>query len=211
MERKPGFPLDAGDVPDFGGDNFRCKWSGHGPGSNICVDFSNMAISAVRNIVPDKVRIPCNIVIVATFVTVIDLLMNAFLHDLHKSLGIFIPLIVVNCIILGRAEAFAAKNNVFMSALDGLGMGVGYTLALMVIAVVREIIGSGTIMGRSIGSPGVLLAVLPPGGFITLGFLMALMNNLQIRAAARAGKTFEPPTHLDCRHCMMCDLGGKNP
>jgi electron transport complex protein RnfE len=186
----------------------------NGVGMGLAVIFvlicSNMAISAVRNIVPDKVRIPCYIVIVATFVTVVDLLMNAFLHDLHKSLGIFIPLIVVNCIILGRAEAFAAKNNVIMSALDGLGMGVGYTLALMVIAVVREIIGSGTIMGHAIGSPGVLLAVLPPGGFITLGFLMALMNHLQIRAAARAGKTFEPPAHLDCRHCMMCDLGGKN-
>jgi len=143
---------------------------------------------------------------------VVDLLMNAFLHDLHKSLGIFIPLIVVNCIILGRAEAFASKNSVAMSAVDGLGMGIGFTLALLVISSVREVLGSGAILGHSIGLPqGVLLAVLPPGGFITLGFLLALMNHVQGRLAARAGRTFEPPTHLDCRHCLMCDFSGRNP
>lgn len=182
---------------------------GMGLAATFVLICSNMAISAVRNLVPAKVRIPCYIVIIATFVTVVDLLMNAFLHDLHKSLGIFIPLIVVNCIILGRAEAFASKNSVVMSAADGLGMGLGFTLALLAIAAVREIIGSGTIMGHSLGLPGVLLVVLPPGGFITLGCLMALMNHLQIRAAARSGKTFEPPEHLDCRHCLMCDLAGK--
>ncbi len=183
---------------------------GMGLAATFVLVCSNMAISAVRNLVPGKVRIPCYIVIIATFVTVVDLLMNAFLHDLHKSLGIFIPLIVVNCIILGRAEAFASKNSVAMSAADGLGMGIGFTSALIVISAVREIIGSGAIMGHSIGLPqGVLLAVLPPGGFIALGFLMALMNHVQRRAAARAGRTFEPPEHLDCRHCLMCDLAGK--
>ncbi len=182
---------------------------GMGLAATFVLICSNMAISAVRHLVPAKVRIPCYIVVIATFVTVVDLLMNAFLHDLHKSLGIFIPLIVVNCIILGRAEAFASKNSVVMSAADGLGMGIGFTLALMVISAVREIIGSGAIMGQSLGTPGVLLAVLPPGGFIALGFLMALMNHVQGRLAARAGKTFEPPEHLDCRHCLMCDLAGK--
>jgi len=170
---------------------------------------SNLAISAVRNLVPGKVRIPCYIVIIATFVTVVDLLMNAFLHDLHKSLGIFIPLIVVNCIILGRAEAFASKNTMLMSVIDGLGMGIGFTLALVVTSGVRELLGSGTLMGHSVGlAPGILLMILPPGGFITLGFLLALMNHIQARLAARAGRSFEPPRHLDCRHCMMCELGG---
>ncbi len=185
---------------------------GMGLAATFVLFCSNMAISAVRNVVPAKVRIPCYIVIVATFVTVVDLLMNAFLHDLHKSLGIFIPLIVVNCIILGRAEAFASKNSVAMSAVDGLGMGIGFTLALLVISAVREVLGSGAILGHSIGLPqGVLLAVLPPGGFITLGFLLALMNHVQGRLAARAGRTFEPPAHLDCRHCLMCDFSGRNP
>ncbi len=208
-QENPVFRLMLGMCPTLAVTTSVENGLGMGLAATFVLVCSNMAIAAVRNLVPAKVRIPCYIVIIATFVTVVDLLMNAFLHDLHKSLGIFIPLIVVNCIILGRAEAFASKNNVVMSAADGLGMGIGFTLALIVIAAIREIIGSGTLMGHSLGTPGVLLAVLPPGGFITLGFLMALMNQLQIRAAARAGKTFEPPEHLDCRHCLLCDLGGK--
>lgn len=183
----------------------------NGLGMGLAVTFvltcSNMAISAVRNIVPAKVRIPCYIIIIATFVSVVDLLMNAFAHELHKSLGIFIPLIVVNCIILGRAEAFAGKNPVLISAIDGLGMGLGFMLSLTVISAVREFLGAGTLMGFTVGSwEGMLLVVLPPGGFITLGFLLALMNNIQTRLAARSGRSFEPPAHLDCRRCMMCDM-----
>ena len=166
---------------------------------------SNTAVAAVRNIVPNKVRIPCYIVIIATFVTVVDLLMNAFTHDLHKALGIFIPLIVVNCIILGRAEAFARKNSVWLSIADGIGMGIGFTLALIVVAAVREILGNATLLGYAVGHYQVtLLMILPPGGFLTLGCLLALMNQIQTSIAGRA---YIPPPTLDCRHCMICKWG----
>ena len=166
---------------------------------------SNTAVAAVRNIVPGKVRIPCYIVIIATFVTVVDLLMNAFTHDLHKALGIFIPLIVVNCIILGRAEAFARKNSVWLSIADGIGMGIGFTLALIVVAAFREILGNATLLGYAVGHYQVtLLMILPPGGFLTLGCLLALMNQIQ---ASIAGHAYVPPPTLDCRHCMICKWG----
>ena len=169
---------------------------------------SNTAVAAVRNIVPDKVRIPCYIVIIATFVTVVDLLMNAFTHDLHKALGIFIPLIVVNCIILGRAEAFARKNSVWLSIADGIGMGIGFTLALIVVAAVREILGNATLLGYAVGHYQVtLLMILPPGGFLTLGCLLALMNHIQAGIARHSGRAYTPPATLDCRHCTICKWG----
>jgi Na+-translocating ferredoxin:NAD+ oxidoreductase subunit E len=171
---------------------------------------SNTVISAVRNIVPGKVRIPCYIVIIATFVTVVDLLMNAFAHELHKALGIFIPLIVVNCIILGRAEAFASKNSVWLSLADGIGMGIGFTLALIVVAAVREILGNATLLGYAVGHYQVtLLMVLPPGGFLTLGCLLALMNHIQAALALRGGHAYTPQSALDCRHCMICKWGAE--
>ena len=150
--------------------------------------FSNMAISMCRNVIPQSVRIPSFIVIIATFATIVDLLMNAYVHELHKILGIFIPLIVVNCIVLGRAESFASKNKVADSALDGFGSGLGFTLGLFVIGSVREIIGSGTIFGFSLFTESfqpAILIILPPGAFIVLGFLMALLNWFEAR---RAGK-----------------------
>jgi len=160
--------------------------------------------------VPGKVRIPCNIVIIATFVTVVDLLMNAFTHELHKALGIFIPLIVVNCIILGRAEAFARKNGVWLSIADGIGMGIGFTLSLIVVSAIREILGNATLLGYAVGHYQVaLLMVLPPGGFLTLGCLLALMNRIQAGMARRSGRVYVPPT-LDCRHCMICKWGEEN-
>ncbi|MCA1809011.1 MAG: electron transport complex subunit RsxE [Kiritimatiellia bacterium] len=184
----------------------------NGLGMGLAATFvllgSNLVVSAVRKLIPARVRIPCYIVIIATFVTVVDLMMNAFAYNLHKNLGIFIPLIVVNCIILGRAEAFASKNTVLMSLVDGLGMGVGFTLALVAISAVREILGGATLMGHSLGGfQGALLMILPPGGFITLGFLLALMNHIQARLAARKGQRYEPPAGLDCRHCLMCSMG----
>ena len=140
--------------------------------------FSNLVISSMRNIIPDKVRIPCFIVVIATFVTITELLMHAFMPQLFESLGMFVSLIVVNCIILGRAEAFASKNKVSLAVIDGLGMGLGFTLGIVVIALIREIIGSGSIWGYklSLTYQPLLVAILPAGAFLTIGFLMGLIN-----------------------------------
>ncbi len=146
---------------------------------------SNIAISAMRNIIPDNVRIPVYVVIIASFVTMTDQLMHAFTPALYASLGIFIPLIVVNCIILGRAEAFANKNPVIPSIFDALGMGVGFTLALVLVCTFREVLGAGTFFGIPVlpeSAPAILM-ILPPGGFITLGCLLGLMNKLQKKPA----------------------------
>ena len=148
---------------------------------------SNIVISLLKNLIPDKVRIPAFIVVIATFVTIVQLAMQAYLPSIYEVLGLFIPLIVVNCIVLGRAEAFAAKNSVGLSALDGIGMGLGFTLALTLLGACREILGSGKIF--SIGTfegfqifPNnfaALIFVLAPGAFIALAYLMAIMNKLQ--------------------------------
>lgn len=146
---------------------------------------SNAAISALRRIIPDEIRIPSFIVVIAAFVTVLQLLIAGFFPALDAKLGIFIPLIVVNCIILARAEAFASKNGLFASICDGLGMGIGFTLSLTLIGAIRELIGAGTVFGIEVFAPGLyqpmLLAILAPGGFITLGILMALMRQHKIR------------------------------
>ncbi|HRR04806.1 MAG TPA: electron transport complex subunit RsxE, partial [Bacteroidales bacterium] len=141
--------------------------------------MSNAIISLLRNFIPDKVRIPAFIVIIATFVSIVDLLIQGFVPALAESLGIFIPLIVVNCIVLGRAEAFASKNTVFDSILDGLGMGLGFTLALFVMGFFRELLGNGAILGHKfIEGDGILIFVLAPGAFLVYGFTIALMNLL---------------------------------
>ncbi|MBQ9474118.1 MAG: electron transport complex subunit E [Bacteroidales bacterium] len=146
--------------------------------------MSNIVISLLKSVIPDKVRIPAFIVVIATFVTVVQLFMAAYLPDLNESLGLFIPLIVVNCIVLGRAEAFASKNNVWHSLLDGLFMGLGFTWALTLVGMVREMLGSGSIFGYNFigGNDGMLLFILPPGGFICLGLLMALIAHLRRKA-----------------------------
>lgn len=157
---------------------------GMGIAATIVLIFSNVFISALRRVIPDKIRIAVYVVIIATFVTMVDYLLQAYVPALSKSLGLFIPLIVVNCIILARAEAYAAKNSVGRSALDGLTMGLGFTLALSVVATIREILGSGTWMGLPVfpeSYPGVLLIALPPGGFLTLGCVIALMQKLLSR------------------------------
>lgn len=142
---------------------------------------SNLVISLLRNLIPARVRLPAFIVIIASFVTIVDLVMAGFLFELHKTLGVFIPLIVVNCIILGRAEAFASKNPILLSLADGLGMGIGFTLSLTVLGSIREVLGNGTLfsiplMGESFLP--LLVMVLPPGAFIALGFLLAAMNRI---------------------------------
>ena len=186
---------------------------GMGMASTFVLVCSNGLVSALRKLIPDAVHIPCYIVIIATFVTATDLLMQAYLPALSASLGIFIPLIVVNCIILGRAEAFACRNGVVESLADGLGAGLGFTLALALVATVREICGAGTLTVwgdlafKGLNPGPVTLAILPAGGFITLGLLLALINRLGEWAARRRGAPAPLPISLDCRHCTMCPNG----
>jgi electron transport complex protein RnfE len=186
---------------------------GMGLASTFVLVCSNIVISSIRNFIPARVRIPCFIVVIATFVTVVDLTMHAFAYDLYKSLGIFIPLIVVNCVILGRAEAFASKHPLALSISDGLGMGVGFLLGLTVLAATREILGNAsfTIWGdlgwKSANAKPIILMILAPGGFIALGLLLGLMNHAQAVIAKKRGGQFTPPEHLDCRHCNICNWG----
>ncbi|MFA5329965.1 MAG: electron transport complex subunit E [Prolixibacteraceae bacterium] len=154
---------------------------GMGLATTFVLFMSNVFISLIKGFVPDKVRIPAFVVVIASFVTVVDLLMQAYTPALSKQLGIFIPLIVVNCIVLGRAEAFAAKNTVFSSFIDGLGMGLGFSLALTVLGGIREMLGAGSVFGYkfiSEGADGILVFILAPGAFITLGFLIAILKKV---------------------------------
>ncbi|MFH1069665.1 MAG: electron transport complex subunit RsxE, partial [Candidatus Glassbacteria bacterium] len=149
---------------------------------------SNLVISLLRKAIPNKIRIPAFIVVIATFVTIVDLVMHAYTPELHRALGIFIPLIVVNCIILGRAEAFASKYGVGYSLLDALGMGLGFTIVLCVIGSVRELLGSGSILGLTVAPASfrpVLIFILPPGGFIALAMLLAGFNFMDARRASK--------------------------
>ncbi len=152
--------------------------------------MSNIVISLLKSVIPDKVRIPAFIVVIATFVTIVQMVMQAYMADMYETLGLFIPLIVVNCIVLGRAEAFASKNGVWHSALDGIFMGLGFTWALTLIGMVRELLGTGCIFGHSLigGADGMLMMILPPGGFLALGFLMALVNHLRRKRVKKASK-----------------------
>ena len=162
----------------------------NGIGMGLSVTFvlmlSNILISLLRKIIPQKIRIAAYVVIIATFVTVVDLILKAYIPALSKSLGLFIPLIVVNCIILARAEAFASKNSVIKSAVDGLGMGLGFTVALSLISAIREILGNGTILNIPLGisSPAIIM-ILPPGGFLTLGIILGVINVIKNRKGER--------------------------
>ena len=155
---------------------------GMGAASTFVLVCSNIVVAILRKLIPPKVRIPAFIIVIATFVTVVQLCMEAWVYGLYQSLGIFIPLIVVNCLILGRAEAFASKRPVIDAAVDGLGMGLGFTLALFILGAAREIFGSGALLGFDLFGAGyqpMLLMILPPGAFITLGLLLAGMNKLE--------------------------------
>lgn len=155
---------------------------GMGLATTFVLVFSNTFVALLKNVIPDNVRIPAFIVLIATFVTIVDLLMQAYTPDLYKALGVFIPLIVVNCIILGRAEAFAQKNNVVSALLDGLGMGIGFMLAITLLASIREILGNGTIFNIPLfgeGAKTILLFIMPPGAFITYGLLIAFSNSIK--------------------------------
>lgn len=157
---------------------------GMGVATTMVLVCSNFLISLVRHLIPKNIRIPVFIVIAATFVCIVEMLMQAYSPDLYKALGIFVPLIVVNCIILGRAEAFASRNSVFNSIADGLGMGLGFTINLIIIASIRELLGNGSIYGIPLFPSGylpVLIMILPPGAFLTLGYLLGLSNWINMR------------------------------
>ncbi len=156
---------------------------GMGIAASFVLVSSNIIISSLRSIIPQRIRIPCFIVVIASFVTIVELLMAAFSPQLARQLGIFVPLIVVNCIILGRAESFASKNGISASILDALGMGLGFTLALSVVAIIRELLGSGRILGFAVfkGLPPATIMILPPGALLTLGLLIGLINLIKVK------------------------------
>ena len=183
IKENPTFVLILGMCPTLGTTTSAINGLGMGVATMAVLILSNIFISMIKNLIPDKVRIPAFIVVIASFVTVVDMLMQAFVPSLYASLGVFIPLIVVNCIILGRAEAFASKNGIADSALDGVGIGLGFTISLTTIGAVREILGSGAIFGLSLGIGDYmpLVFVLAPGAFLVLGFLMVLFNKLAKR------------------------------
>lgn len=181
FRENPTFVLILGMCPTLATTSSAFNGLGMGLATAFVLLGSNSVISLLKNLIPDNVRIPAYVVVIATFVTVVDMLMQAYVPALYSSLGIFIPLIVVNCIVLGRAEAFAAKNNVWKSALDGLGMGLGFTMALTMLGAIREILGTGKVFGFTIypDKYGMLVFVLAPGAFIALGYLIAVMNKLK--------------------------------
>lgn len=181
IKENPTFVLLLGMCPTLGTTSSALNGMSMGLATMFVLICSNVVISALKNLIPDMVRIPAFIVVIATFVTVVQMLMEAFVPALYASLGLFIPLIVVNCIVLGRAEAFAAKNGVIPSAFDGLGIGLGFTCALTLLGAVRELLGTGKFFGLTLMPEqyGSLIFVLAPGAFIVLGYLIAIVNKLR--------------------------------
>ena len=183
IKNNPVFVLMLGMCPTLGTTTSAINGLGMGTATMFVLIMSNMIISLIKNFIPGKIRIPAFIVVIASLVTVVQLIMQAYTPDLYNSLGVFIPLIVVNCIILARAESFASKNKVLPSFFDGLAMGLGFTLALSILGAAREILGSGTILGFELfgGAAPVSLFALPAGGFLGLGFMIALVQHLSNR------------------------------
>ncbi len=193
ITENPTFRLVLGTCPTMAVTTSAINGLGMGAAATFVLIGSNVVISLLRNFIPDKIRIPAFIVVICTFVTMVQMLMQAFLPDLYASLGMFIPLIVVNCIILARAEAFASKNPVLPSAVDGLGMGLGFTVAITVMGAIRELLGAGTVFGLQVFGASyepMLLLVLPAGGFLVFGLMLAAVNiitgKFEARRAARA-------------------------
>ncbi|MGL4947583.1 MAG: RnfABCDGE type electron transport complex subunit E [Cetobacterium sp.] len=179
IKENPVFVLLLGLCPTLGVTSSSINGMAMGLATLVVILFSNMLISMVKSLIPDKVRIPAFIMIIASLVTIVEMVMKAYLPDLYKVLGLFIPLIVVNCIVLGRAESFASKNTVFKSILDGIGSGLGFTLALTVLGTIREILGNGTAFGILVTPESftpALIFILAPGAFITIGFIIAAQN-----------------------------------
>lgn len=180
FKENPILVLVLGTCPTLATTSSALNGMGMGIATTFVLIGSNVVISLLSKVIPDKVRIPAFIVIIASFVTIVDLVMQAYVPALYETLGIFIPLIVVNCIVLGRAEAFASKNTVTSSFFDGLGMGLGFTMALGIMGSIREILGNGSIFGyKFIAGDGILVFILAPGAFWVLGYLIALINRLK--------------------------------
>ena len=184
IKENPTFVLMLGMCPTLGTTTSALNGMSMGLATTFVLICSNVVISLLKNLIPDKIRIPAFIVVIATFVTIIQMAMEAYLPALYDSLGLFIPLIVVNCIVLGRAEAFAAKNNPFASFCDGLGIGLGFTFGLTLLGIVRELLGTGVLFSLRIFPEeySVLIFVLAPGAFITLGYLIAIINKIKIKS-----------------------------
>jgi len=180
IKENPILVLVLGTCPTLATTSSSMNGLGMGIATTFVLIGSNVVISMLSGVIPDKVRIPAFVVIIASFVTIVDLLMQAYVPSLYEKLGIFIPLIVVNCIVLGRAEAYACKNSVLSSLVDGAGMGLGFTMALGILGAFREIVGSGAIFGyKFIKGDGILVFILAPGAFIALGYLIALVNRIK--------------------------------
>jgi electron transport complex protein RnfE len=208
-DQNPIFRLVLGLCPTLAVTTTLVNGLAMGLAATFVLVMSNVVVALLAGLIPKKVRIPCYIIVIASFVTVVDLVMHGFFYDLWKALGLFIPLIVVNCIILGRAEAFASKNNAILSFADGLGMGLGFTISLVVLGAVREIIGNGTILSIPLFGPDfppLILAILPPGAFIFLGLFLAFMNKVEEWRSIAAGKTPPSPVVEDCSRCVLTDV-----
>ena len=217
VKENPTFVLMLGMCPTLAVTTSAINGVGMGLSTTVVLIMSNMLISMLRKIIPDSVRMPAFIVIVASFVTLIQLLLQAYIPSLNKSLGVYIPLIVVNCIILGRAEAYAAKNGPLESAFDGIGMGLGFTLSITCIGAVRELIGAGSLFGHQIlpladaaagkaGYEPITIFILAPGAFFVLAALSALQNKFKIGAAKRGIDPSNPDCGGSCAACgnTMC-------
>jgi electron transport complex protein RnfE len=180
FKENPILVLVLGTCPTLATTSSVLNGLGMGVATTFVLIGSNVVISLLSGVIPDKVRIPAFVVIIASFVTIVDLVMQAYTPSLYETLGIFIPLIVVNCIVLGRAEAYASKNSVFSSFIDGAGMGLGFTMALGILGAFREIIGAGSLLGHKfIKGDGILVFILAPGAFWALGYLIALINRMK--------------------------------
>ena len=178
------FVLLLGLCPTLGVTTSAFNGLGMGLATTFVLLMSNIVVSIIKRYIPDKVRIPSYIVIIASFVTIVELVMQAYVPDLFTALGLFIPLIVVNCLVLGRAEAFASKNNLITAAIDGMGMGLGFTMALVMLGAVREILGSGSLFGfKFIQGDGMIVFVLAPGAFLALGYLIVIINKINKKNA----------------------------
>ncbi len=203
IKENPTFVLMLGMCPTLAVTTSAMNGLGMGLATTVVLVMSNLMISVLRKVIPNGVRMPAYIVIVASFVTIVQMLLHAYVTSLYESLGIYIPLIVVNCIILGRAESYASKNRIIPSIFDGIGMGLGFTVGLTAIGIVRELIGAGTVFGFQImpeSYEGIAIFVLAPGAFLVLAFLCALQNKLGVKGANRHVKS-ETMCGGNCANC----------
>lgn len=212
VKENPVLRLVLGTCPTLAITTAAINGIGMGVAATLVLIGSNVVISLLRNVIPDKVRIPAFITIIATFVSIIQMLVKAFLPSIDAALGIFLPLIVVNCIILARAEMFASKNPVLPSILDAIGMGIGFTAALTLMGMIRELLGAGTIFGLEITKGAIepmLIFILPPGGFFVFGMLVALSNKLAIKMGKKPVKNLGCGSCNGCAGCNSCESVGE--